>query len=110
MPGFLAGNRPTPLLPNQVYSYNPLTKDLRVVADGFGRPNGLAASADQRTIYIGDTGAMIGNGTEDYQGPRTIYSYDRDGHFLSNRRVFAIPSALRSGADGIKTDRQGNGM
>ncbi|KAK4543026.1 hypothetical protein LTR36_006024 [Oleoguttula mirabilis] len=36
--------RSAPVLPNQVYAYDPRTSDLRVVADGFGRPNGIAAS------------------------------------------------------------------
>lgn len=106
--GHLEGNRPDPILPNQVYSYDPLTGDARVVADGFGRPNGIAVSADQSTVYIGDTGASIGNGTTDFQGPRTIYAYDRNGKFLSNRRVFTMPNAAGGGADGIKTDRLGN--
>ncbi|KAK3625720.1 hypothetical protein LTR56_020224 [Elasticomyces elasticus] len=73
--GFGQGSRPVPLLPNQVYSYNPSTHDVRVVADGF--PNGIKASPDGSTIYIGDTGAQIGNGTLDFQGPRTIYAFDR---------------------------------
>ena len=59
-----------------MYSYDPVTKSNRVVADGFGRPNGLARNAEGTKIYIGDTGANIGNGTVDVQGPRTIYVYD----------------------------------
>ena len=95
-------------MPNQVYSYDPATNDLRVVADGFGQPNGITFGNDGATAYIGDTGANIGNGTVDYQGPRTIYAYDRQGKFLGNRHVFAMPNAAGSAADGIKTDSQGN--
>ena len=93
------GNRPLPTLPNQVYSYNPFTKDNRVVADGFGRPNGIAINAEGDKIYIGDTGASVGNGTTDLQGPRTIYVYDRDGLMLSNRRVFAMPNQAPTGPE-----------
>lgn len=57
---------------------------------------------------MGDTGAQIGNGTLDYQGPRTIYAFDRRGGFLLNRHVFAMPQVLGSAADGIKTDTLGN--
>ena len=66
--GFLQGDRSKPILPDQVYSFNPFTNDSRVVADGFGRPNGLAASADGKKVYVGDTGASIGNNTLDFQG------------------------------------------
>ncbi|KAK4959461.1 hypothetical protein LTR10_004266 [Elasticomyces elasticus] len=106
--GFGQGSRPVPLLPNQVYSFNVSTNDVRVVADGFGRPNGITASPDGGTIYIGDTGAQVGNGTLDFQGPRTIYAFDRVGKFLTNRRVFAMPQALDSAPDGIKVDSHGN--
>ncbi|KAK5722329.1 hypothetical protein LTR15_005558 [Elasticomyces elasticus] len=106
--GFGQGSRPVPLLPNQVYLFNPSTNDVRVVADGFGRPNGVKASPDGGTIYIGDTGAQVGNGTLDFQGPRTIYAFDRVGKFLSNRRIFAMPQALASAPDGIKVDIHGN--
>ncbi|KAK3110898.1 hypothetical protein LTR53_014346 [Teratosphaeriaceae sp. CCFEE 6253] len=107
--GFGQGNRPQPILPNQVYAYNPFTKDLRVAADGFGRPNGLAVSPDGDTVYIADTGAQPAeNEPLDFQGARTIYAFDRVDGFLTNRRVFAMPQALASGPDGIKTDTYGN--
>lgn len=95
-------------MPNQVYAFDPTTNDVRVAADGFGRPNGLTLSADGKRIYIGDTGAQVGNGTVDFQGPRTIYAYDRHSSFLTNRHVFAMPMALKSAADGIKVDTHGN--
>ena len=79
-----------------------------MVADGFGRPNGLAFSPDGRTAYIGDTGANIGNATLDTQGPRTIYAYDRCGKFLANRHVFAMPKCAYCAPDGIRTDSAGN--
>ena len=47
--------RPEPQLPNQVYRYDPSSGDLRAVADGFGRPNGICFSPDERTVYISDT-------------------------------------------------------
>ncbi|TKA70817.1 hypothetical protein B0A55_07432 [Friedmanniomyces simplex] len=107
--GFGQGNRPHPMLPNQVYSFNPRTNDLRVAADGFVRPNGVKASPDGNTIYIGDTGAnLYEHEPLDLQGSRTIYAFDRVDGFLTNRRVFAMPQAYASAADGIKVDSYGN--
>lgn len=68
----------------------------------------MTFSPDGSTAYIGDTGAQIGNGTTDSQGPRTIYAFDRRGDFLVNRHVFAMPKCLDCGPDGIKMDTQGN--
>ena len=107
--GYGQGGRPKPMLPNQVYAYNPWTNDIRVAADGFVRPNGLAASPDGNTIYVGDTGAHLWEYEPlDLQGARTMYAFDRVNGFLTNRRVFAMPQAFASGADGIKTDTYGN--
>ncbi|WP_116997300.1 SMP-30/gluconolactonase/LRE family protein [Desertimonas flava] len=38
-----------------VYRLDPATGDLAVVADDFERPNGLAFSADESTLYVADT-------------------------------------------------------
>jgi gluconolactonase len=57
------GFRGPPQLPNQVYRFDPSTGDVRVVADGFGRPNGITFSPDQHTVYITDTDYIHGNGT-----------------------------------------------
>ncbi|HEY3008063.1 MAG TPA: SMP-30/gluconolactonase/LRE family protein [Micromonosporaceae bacterium] len=38
-----------------VYRVDPATGAVRVVADDFDRPNGLAFSADERLLYIADT-------------------------------------------------------
>jgi gluconolactonase len=38
-----------------VYRLDPATGDMRVVAGDFDRPNGLAFSADERTLYIVDS-------------------------------------------------------
>lgn len=57
--------RRKPQLPNQVYRYNPITGDIRVVADGFDRPNGICFSPDERIVYITDTGYLHGDGSRD---------------------------------------------
>ncbi|KAK1027809.1 hypothetical protein LTS16_021152 [Friedmanniomyces endolithicus] len=107
--GYGAGSRPHPTLPNQVYAFDPRTKDLRVATDVLVRPNGVKASPDGTTIYIGDTGAQLfGFAPLDPQGARTIYAFDRVNGFLTNQRVFAMPLAYASAADGIKVDSYGN--
>lgn len=50
--GFLKHFRPTPQLPNQIYRFDPDTGDLRVVADGLLKPNGLAFSGDGSIAYV----------------------------------------------------------
>lgn len=53
--GYEQGIRPKPRLPNQVYRYDPATGSIRAIADGFGRPNGICFSPDEKTVYITDT-------------------------------------------------------
>ncbi|KAI0891746.1 calcium-dependent phosphotriesterase [Annulohypoxylon nitens] len=104
--GFEQEIRPKPQLPNQVYRYDPKTEDLRVVADGFVRPTGIAlggSNADETTLYITDTGAAHPNKNNYIPGPATIYAFDvtrKSGSlFATNKRVFAyakegVPTAV----------------
>lgn len=115
--GHPEGLRPPPLLPNQIYRYDPVTNTTRVGADGFGRPNGITHSPDGSVLYVGDTGAKVGDGTTDFQGSRTTYGLDikhlpngaggTAGPFVTNRRVFAMPYDMGAN-DGLKTDLAGN--
>lgn len=114
--GFENGLRGPPSLPNQIYRYDPVKNTTRVIADGFGRPNGIAHSPDGGVLYISDTGASVGNGSIDSQGPRSTYAFSirklpsgaggMAGPFATDRRVFAMPDV--SANDGLKTDTQGN--
>lgn len=58
--------RQRPKLPNQVYRFNPKNGDIRVVADGFGRPNGICFSPDEKVCYITDTDYIHGDGSKDF--------------------------------------------
>ncbi|KAL1305534.1 hypothetical protein AAFC00_007144 [Neodothiora populina] len=108
--GFEQGIRPEPQLPSQVYRFDPATGDVRVVADGFGRPNGISFSPDEETVYITDTEWIHGDGDINHTRASTIYAFDvilRGGaDFLANRRVFAMADA--GIPDGIKCDTDGN--
>jgi len=67
------------------------------LADDFDRPNGLAFSPDEQTLYIDDTSRMH------------IRAFDvaADGS-LTNGRIFATFEVIKPhGADGLKVDREG---
>lgn len=84
-----------------VYRVDPATGDVRRVADDFVKPNGLAFSVDEKTLYIADTGA-----SHDPKGPRHIRKFNvgDDGN-LSGGAVFAT---CDSGLfDGFRVDRAG---
>ncbi len=84
-----------------VYRVDPSTGAIRVVADDFVRPNGLAFSPDERFLYIADTGA-----THVPNGPRHIrkFTISDDGR-LSGGEVFATCTA--GFFDGFRFDTEG---
>ncbi|KAI0794942.1 calcium-dependent phosphotriesterase [Abortiporus biennis] len=102
--GFLNEFRPSPLLPGQVYRFDPDTGDVRVVADGFNKPNGIALSQDGKSAFVTDTGTIGGTPTD----PATIYKFDIDPttQAFLNRKVFAFTDA--GIPDGIQLDSKGN--
>ncbi|KAL4886967.1 hypothetical protein BJY04DRAFT_44333 [Aspergillus karnatakaensis] len=108
--GYEQGYRPAPRLPNQVYRYNPIDGSIRAIADGFGRPNGICFSPDEKVVYITDTDWIHGDGTTDDTRSSSIYAFDvvhyHGQPFLTNRRLFAM--ADNAIPDGIKCDLEGN--
>ncbi|UVF21122.1 SMP-30/gluconolactonase/LRE family protein [Microvirga terrae] len=84
-----------------VYRVDPHSGDLRVVADDFVRPNGIAFSPDETRLYVADTGA-----THVKDGPRHIrvFDVDADGN-LTNGKVFATCTAGLF--DGFRLDEAG---
>ncbi|KAL6712281.1 hypothetical protein ACN47E_000158 [Coniothyrium glycines] len=108
--GWEQGIRPKPRLPNQVYRFDPKTGGIRAVADGFGRPNGICFSPDEKIVYITDTDWIHGDGTTDEARVSSIYAFDIATYssqpFLINRRLFAM--ADTGIPDGIKCDIHGN--
>ncbi|KAK0641707.1 smp-30/gluconolaconase/lre-like region-containing protein [Cercophora newfieldiana] len=104
--------RNKPELPCQVYRYSPETGDLRVVADGLGRPHGIALSPDEKTVYVTDSDAWRPGLDEEYRSENaaTTYAFDvverSGGVFLVNKRVFSY--ALSGVPTGIACDPLGN--
>ncbi|EEB97353.1 hypothetical protein MPER_03344, partial [Moniliophthora perniciosa FA553] len=99
--GFINRFRPAPLMPNQVYRFDPITRATRVVATDFDKPNGIAFDAEGTTAYMWVAG---GSQTE----PATIYAFDVDPvtHAFKNRHVLAYVDA--GVPDGIQVDTKGN--
>ncbi|MET9375878.1 SMP-30/gluconolactonase/LRE family protein [Streptomyces sp. NPDC002992] len=77
-----------------VYRIDPVTGEVRRVADGFGGPNGIVFSPDERRLYVADTRA------------RHIRSFEvREDGTLSEGTVFA--KLTGGGFDNIRFDDQG---
>jgi gluconolactonase len=103
--GFLQGFRPPPSHGDFVWRFDPATGRAAVVASDFDKPNGLAFSPDERTLYIGDSGANHEAGSFDPQRPHHIRAFDVAGSRLVNDRLFAVTTP--GFPDGIKVDADG---
>lgn len=97
--GFYEGHLAKAELPTNVYRWDPVSKELAVVAGDINCPNGLAFSPDEAKLYIVEAGTA----------PRVIRSYDvtGDGTKLANPRtlVTAEPDGT---PDGLRVDVDGN--
>jgi len=96
------GGKQTPELPPRVYRLDPRDGSLRVVADDFTGPNGLAFSPDERWLYIAETGEQFAD-----DAPRHIrrFAVGEDGT-LSGGEVFHTVSP--GYADGFRVDEDGH--
>lgn len=77
---------------DDVYYISPDRTEVRRVADGLVRPNGIVGTTDGSRVYIADDGA----------GRTYVYRPTDDGS-LAEKRVFAP-----QGADGMTVDEMGN--
>jgi gluconolactonase len=103
--GHLQGFRGEPQVGDYVYRYEPASGRLTVVADSFDKPNGLAFSPDERTLYVTDSGANQEPGSYHVRRPHHVVAFDvRDGH-LVNQRLFAVVAP--GFPDGLKVDAAG---
>lgn len=85
-----------------VYHVDPRTGVVKVVADDFVKPNGLAFSEDEKILYIADSGR-----SHDPEGPHHIRAMDvSETNTLSSSRVFCeIDPGI---PDGFRVDIHGN--
>lgn len=104
--GFLQGFRPEPETGDYAYRYDPGHDRIDVVADSLDKPNGLAFSPDERTLYITDSGANQEAGSYYVDRPHHIMAFDViDDRHLSAGRLFAVTTP--GFPDGIKVDHAG---
>jgi sugar lactone lactonase YvrE len=61
------------------------TGEVKVVADDFVQPNGIAFSPDEKKVYIIDTGISEGQNPPNIR----VFDVDIDAGRLSNGKVFA---------------------
>jgi gluconolactonase len=85
-----------------VYRLDPRDGRLSIVADDFVKPNGLAFSADERTLYIADSGF-----SHDPTAPRHIrvFTVADDGRLGDGRVLIEIDAGI---PDGLRIDTDGN--
>ena len=85
-----------------VFCLDPDSGELTQVATDFTQPNGLAFSADEKLLYVAESGA-----SHDDTVPAVIRVYDVDGdNMLQNGRDFAtVDQGL---PDGFRIDCHGN--
>jgi gluconolactonase len=85
---------------NHVFCFDPADRSLRAVINSMDKPNGLAFSPDEKTLYVSDTGA-----THDRNGNHHILAWDIDGYEATNSRLFTeITPGI---SDGFKVDEAG---
>ena len=81
---------------NNVYCYNPQTKEMRAVVTDFDQPNGLCFSPDEQRLYIDDSGR-----------PHHVRVFDVSADDqLTGGAVFCVID--KGGPDGIRCDAAGN--
>ena len=86
---------------NGIYRLHPETGELELLERNQSRPNGIALSLDERTLYVANS-----DGSD-----KVWYAYDvNDAGGLSNQRVFfdVNDQEVAGAADGMKIDVNGN--
>ncbi len=83
-----------------VYRIDPATGAVAAMITDMRRPNGLAFSADERTLYVSDTAWA-----HDPDGPRHIRAYTLAGGRCGDPRV--VVEMTEGVADGFRLDAEG---
>jgi gluconolactonase len=93
--GWLQGFRPEPQVADGVYRLELATGRISLALDSLDKPNGLAFSPDERTLYVGDNGS-----------PHHLLAFDvGPGGALAGGRELAVSTPEHP--DGIKVDEAG---
>lgn len=95
-------------LPNNVYRWDPGTKELSAVIEDLKMPNGIAFSPDEKILYVIDSAAIQAPRTYYENLPHAIYAFEvlEGGKTVGNRKLFATVSP--GFPDGMRLDSHGN--
>lgn len=86
-----------------VYRFDPMRGDIRIVADDFDGPNGIAFSPDERRLYVAETGDQTSDAPRQYI---RAFDVETDGVTLSGGDIF---HKIDPGyCDGMRLDEDGN--
>jgi len=85
---------------DNVFRFDPITNSLSVVCDDFDKPNGLAFSPDEKTLYIADSAVSDGPGRNSHI---RAFNVGDDGR-LTGGAVFAETDGI---PDGLRLDTNG---
>ncbi|MEZ6044200.1 MAG: SMP-30/gluconolactonase/LRE family protein [Planctomycetaceae bacterium] len=108
------GNEPRELKHRAVYRVNTDSNLIEVTHD-VEKPNGIALSPDERTLYVGDHNNGSDGSEADRNAPPTmkgamkVYAFplDEDGLVSGSRRTL-VDFGQEPGCDGMTVDTQGN--
>ena len=95
------GGKQTSELPANVYRFDPSDGSLRVVADDFEGPNGLAFSPDERRLYVAESGLQFA------ESPRQFiraFDVSEDGRLSGGDHFHTVAPGF---ADGFRVDEDG---
>lgn len=96
--GHYEGHAAQAQLPTNLYRFDPRNGQLDVMCGDIDRPNGLAFSPDERTLYVVESGTL----------PRRIRAFDVGANGrLSRDRLFYTPD-VEGAPDGFRCDIDGN--
>ena len=97
------GGRQVSEQPPGLYRCDPEKDEIRLMADDFDGPNGLAFSPDERRLYVAETGDQT---REDPRQYIRVFDVSPDGQRLSGGDVF---HKVEPGyCDGLRIDEDGN--
>jgi gluconolactonase len=97
------GGRQKSEQPPAVYRLEPESREIRIVADDFDGPNGLAFSPDEHLLYIAETGAPNADDPKQYI---RVFEVKEDGATLMGGEIF---HKVEPGfSDGFRVDEDGN--
>jgi gluconolactonase len=97
------GGRQQSEQPPAVHRFDPKSGEIRIVADDFDGPNGLAFSPDEHLLYIAETGASDADDPKQYI---RVFEVKEDGATLKGGDIF---HKVEPGfSDGFRVDEDGN--